>query len=474
MQVEFPTSLFNGGPEGRAANYDKRGSTQKARPSGPPLNKILIAILLIISAASPLLADLHPYTGISIPGVDRNTLAGKIMCGYQGWFTTPADGSGKGWTHYESHDQFEPGFCNIDLWPDVTELDPDEKYLTPFKLADGSAAAVFSSHNPKTVLRHFKWMKQYGIDGVFVQRFIADTLNPLGKAHCNVVLDSCRAGANQNGRVYALMYDLSGLKANSIDRVIDDWKTLVDQMQLTRDDHDKAYLIHTGKPVVAVWGIGFNDHRNYTLADCRRLVEFLKGDPRYGNNTVMIGVPTGWRTLNGDAAADPALLDLADRADIISPWTVGRYNSPDSAKKHADQHWAPDLAWCAQHHKDYMPVVFPGFSWHNMHVMLLPPHAVSRIVIPNLNQIPRLGGEFQWSQYAAAKSAGAMMIYQAMFDEMDEGTAIFKITNNPPVGKSQFVTLDGLPTDHYLWLAGEAGKLLRGEIPVTDKMPARE
>jgi len=34
-----------------------------------------------------------------------------------------------------------------------------------------------------------------------------------------------------------------------------------------------------GQTVVAVWGIGFNDGRDYTLAECRRLVEFLKNDP---------------------------------------------------------------------------------------------------------------------------------------------------------------------------------------------------
>ena len=65
------------------------------------------------------------------------------------------------------------------------------------------------------------------------------------------------------------------------------------------------------------------------------------------------------------------------------------------------------------------------------------------------------------------------MLYQAMFDEMDEGTAIFKCTNDPPVGESRFVTEEGLPSDHYLWLTGQGGKLLRGEIPPSDKIPMR-
>ena len=71
------------------------------------------------------------------------------------------------------------------------------------------------------------------------------------------------------------------------------------------------------------------------------------------------------------------------------------------------------------------------------------------------------------------------MIYVAMFDEVDEGTAIFKVSNNPPRlgGVDMFVTynMDGytLPSDEYLWLIGQAGRALRNEIPVTALRPNR-
>ncbi|MBS0211219.1 MAG: xylosidase/arabinosidase [Planctomycetes bacterium] len=402
-----------------------------------------------------------PYAGQHAAGVDRATLTGKLMAGYQGWFTTADDGTGQGWRHYAKQGKFEPGYCTIDLWPDVAELDADEKSATPFRHADGSTAYVFSSSRQKTVLRHFRWMREYGLDGVFVQRFAVATVRPGDLRHCNSVLMNCRQGANENGRCYALMYDLSGLKADGIEQVIADFKLLVDRMKLGRDANDHAYLQHNGKPVVAVWGVGFNDKRAYTLAECDRLVTFLKDDPQYGGNCVMLGVPTYWRSLERDAMPDPLLHQIILKADIVSPWTVGRYHSPESAERHATQVAAPDITWCREHHKDYLPVAFPGFSWHNMRPESKP------------NAIPRLKGDFLWRQFTAYKQAGATMIYQAMFDEIDEGTAIFKCTNDPPVGASSFITLEGLPTDHYLWLVGRGAKLLRGEIEATPTQPTR-
>jgi hypothetical protein len=104
-------------------------------------------------------------------------------------------------------------------------------------------------------------------------------------------------------------------------------------------------------------------------------------------------------------------------------------------------------------------VVFPGFSWHNL-------RGDARS-----DAVPRLQGRFLWSQYVAAKRSGATMVYQAMFDEMDEGTAIFKCTANPPVGASTFLTNEGLASDHYLKLVGAASRMIRGELPLSDAMP---
>jgi len=411
------------------------------------------------------LSTMRPYAGVHNPGADTSTLKGKIMCGYQGWFAAEGDGSGCGWIHFGRGRKFSPSHCTIDLWPDMSEMDHDEKYPTPFKHKDGGRACVFSSYNRKTVLRHFRWMQEHGIDGVFLQRFGGSVRRPNALyKHRNVVTANVQAGANRYGRTWAMMYDLSGLRAGDIQRVvIEDWKRLVDRMEIRQD---KSYLHHRGKPVVAVWGVGFNDGRKYTLQECEKLVRFLKADKRYGGNTVMLGVPTGWRTLNRDSVNDKALHRIISQADIVSPWTVGRYRSPQEAWKHAESVIRADIEWTMQKKLDFLPVVFPGFSWQNLQKT----HHRST----KLNQIPRLKGQFLWSQGVAFKQAGAEMLYVAMFDEIDEGTAIFKCSNDPPVGESSFVTYEGLPSDHYLWLAGNLGLLLRNRIPATKTMPIRK
>lgn len=121
---------------------------------------------------------MKPFSGKSIKGIDRSTLTGKVMCGYQGWFHAEGDGANVGWIHYGKGAP-EPGACSIDFWPDMSEMDDDEKYATSFEHADGSTAYLFSSGNRKTVMRHFKWMKEHGIDGVFLQRFGSSTRKPV-------------------------------------------------------------------------------------------------------------------------------------------------------------------------------------------------------------------------------------------------------------------------------------------------------
>lgn len=184
------------------------------------------------------------------------------------------------------------------------------------------------------------------------------------------------------------------------------------------------YLYHHGKPLVALWGVGFNDHGAYGTKEVEKIVNFLKNDKQYGGCSILLGVPAYWRDLGRDTEKDSSLYALYQQADIIHPWLVGRYNEDSYAA--FSPRISADIAWCKQHHVDYVPTIFPGFSWHNMYNQ------------SPMNQTPRNKGQFYWKQIIGAIQSGAGMLYIAMFDEVDEGTAIFKIAKDPPVGGKQF------------------------------------
>jgi hypothetical protein len=367
-------------------------------------------------------------------------LGGRTVCGYQGWFACPGDGSERGWVHWARGEAMAPGRASVDLWPDVSGLAPEDRFDTGFRHPDGRVAQVFSSHRATTVDVHFRWMREHGIDGVFVQRFANGLRDPKVKRFNDTVFAHCRAAARAHGRVLAVMYDLSGLKSGDLRRVSADWR------EIRGSAADPGYLHHAGRPLVAVWGVGFADGRAYDLAECRALVDELKAEQA----SVLLGVPAYWRSGRRDALPDPALPELCARADVLSPWTVGRYRDDATLAAYAGV-LTGDVAWCRARGIAYLPVVFPGFSWHNLKGD--PPDA-----------IPRRGGRFLWSQFAGLREAGLDAAYVAMFDEVDEATAILPCVSDPPAQEgSRFIGCEGLPGDHYLWLTGQARRLLRGE-----------
>ena len=397
------------------------------------------------------MSDPATKTTESMSRVRFKSIRNLVMAGYQGWFNTPEDGAGLGWKHFEKEKEFKLGKCTIDLWPDVSEY--EKTYETAFKLPDETPAKVFSSYDASTTDLHFKWMKQYGIDGVFMQRFVVSIRNQKGKDNYNKILNNAVLSAEKYDRAICLMYDLSGMEAGEEDILICDWKELCEKYKLVSRNNNH-YVYHHGKPLVAVWGIGFNDRRKYGYEQVKKIIDFLKSE----GCSILVGVPTHWRTLTIDAVSDTRLLELVKQADIVHPWLVGRFdnNTYEPYRKSIEE----DIKWCKANGKDYIPVLFPGFSWHNM-----------KKDAPQ-NMIPRLGGRFFWKQVKGAVDAGAESLYLAMFDEIDEGTAFFKCTNTPPVGESSFITYEGEAPDHYLWLAGEAAKYLRGELR-SSRMPVR-
>jgi len=394
-------------------------------------------------------------------GVDPASLTGKMIFGYQGWFECPGDAASEGWRHWLSGKK-----ASVDMLPDITELDPAERCATEWTTPDHQPTWVFSSQNRRTVERHFQWMKDYGLDGVALQRF-ATHLQPALRQPLDRVLANVRAAAESTGRVFFLMYDLSGMTSDTLPTVADDWARL-EAGELTASP---AYQRHRGRPVLALWGLGFTG-RPITPDAAKRLLQTLRDQSApYGGVTFLGGVPGGWRIHRGDGAADSAWDEVYRSLDIISPWTVGRYVDDAGADAYRRTYLEPDLAETRRLRLDYMPVIFPGFSWANLMIARnQPDKALS-------NQIPRRCGRFYWRQVYNAISAGTSMIYGAMFDEVDEGTAMFKVLADRrqlPAAQS-FVTLDAdgcaLPSDWYLQLAGKATGALRSRRPVSPDLP---
>lgn len=401
------------------------------------------------------------------PASRFNSYQGLVMCGYQGWFRADGDGSGEGWVHYGVQGRLDESHVHVDLWPDVSEY--PQTYPSGLTNADGSIARVFSSWDASTTDVHFRWMKQYGIDGVFVQRFFGETRTEESRRASRVILENALKSSQKYGRAIAVMYDLSGLAPNGEDcsSIIQDWKELVDELKITSQGTNQTYLYDHGRPVVAIWGLGFPD-RPYNIRNIgiERLIDFLKHDPQYGGCAIMLGVPTYFRDLDVDCLPDPYLHKVMESADIIMPWMVQRFTPllhQEMARYEADV--KADIAWCDARHLEYAPCIYPGFSWYNL-------SKTEFGGLHPLDQIPRQNGKFFWDQFRTAYAAGAKMYYVAMFDEMDEGTAIFKCTSQPPPG-AHFVSYGSVPSDEYLWLAGQAGRMLRGEISPTAGLPAR-
>jgi hypothetical protein len=396
------------------------------------------------------------------------TYEGRVMCGYQGWFRAPGDGSGRGWGHYAANGRFGDEYITIDLWPDIREY--KETYDSPYTMPDGKNARLFSSWDESTVDLHFRWMQEYGIDGVFMQRFFNVTRTPESRREGNVILGYALRASRKYNRAIAVMYDLSGLKAKGEDcsSVIEDWKQLVDQLKITSGGNDQTYLYHRGKPLVAIWGLGFPD-RPYNIRDIGvdKLIDFLKNDPVYGGCSVMLGVPAYFRDLKIDCLPNPFLHELIQKSDIVMPWTVQRFTPLlHNEKERIEAHVRDDIKWCNERGIDYAANVYPGFTWYNL----------SRFEfggIHPVNQIPRQKGRFFWMQISAAIKEGTKMLYVSMFDEMDEGTAIFKCADTVPQGNFKLQGYEGMPSDYYLWLTGMAGKMLRKDMPFSDSIPER-
>ena len=368
---------------------------------------------------------------------------GKSVAGYQAWFT--ASESNTGWIHWSSNTRPQVGNSSFDIYPDVRDYNPEILKITGFEnLGNGDPSLLFSSAD--VIDEHFAWMKDYGIDGIALQRFIGDNPYPITDSPYAKPIKVKKA-AEENERIFYICYDMSSGKDQNawVESIKFDWVFNIEQAYgLTSSP---AYATVNNKPVVQIWGPGFTS-RVGNAAKTIELIEFLKSRGCY----VIGGVPTNWRTESGDSK--PGFLGAYKTYDMVSPWTPGRYKTISGCDSHKTDYLIPDKAYCDANNLDYLPVLFPGFSWSTWNTGAP-------------NAIPRIAGEFLWRQAYNIRTSGINQMYFAMFDEYDEGTAIMKAaTDWSMIPTDQyFVTLsaDGIwvSSDFYLRVAGAATAMIK-------------
>jgi len=412
------------------------------------MRKLLLPICLL-SISTLLLAGIKPAVA--------QTILGKTICGYQGWFNCYGDGSPVArWFHwsngtYQSNTGMPTaGAIKFEVFPDISEYTPADLYTTGFApLGNGSVTKLFSSYKPNVIDKHFEWMQQYGIDGVALQRFISETFDGVFKANRDSVATRVKRSAEKHQRIFYLMYDISGMDVLKFDSIKTDWQNnMVGKLHLTSSDY---YLYQDAKPVVCLWGFGFTD-RPGDAAQCLDVINWFKAQGCY----VIGGVPSNWRTCTSDSKT--GFENVYKAYDMISPWSVGRFGNNTDADNFKTNYLVPDLAYCNTNGLAYQPVAFPGFAWSNWNG-------------GTKNQIPRNKGQFLWKQVENIYLSGISCMYVAMFDEYDEGTAIAKMGDSYfDVPTDQYfltTSADGtyLSSDFYLRLVGEATRVINNTSP---------
>ncbi|MYS21106.1 hypothetical protein GA0115240_125527 [Streptomyces sp. DvalAA-14] len=372
-------------------------------------------------------------------------VVGKITVGYQGWFAAKGDGAPiNGWWHWAQDMGQAPSPSNtgIKCWPDMREY--THTYQTAYaNLGNGQPATLFSSYDQQTVDTHFSWMQQYGVDTAALQRF-----NPVGGEGPtrDAMAAKVRSSAESHGVKFYIMYDVSG------------WTTMQSEIKTDWTNKMKAhtasaqYATQNGKPVVCIWGFGFNDDNHPFTADaCLDVINWFKSQGCY----VIGGIPKEWRT--GGQGTRTGFGDVYHAFNMISPWMVGAIGNVGDSDNYYQNVNTGDQAECNAHGIDYQPCVLPG----------------------DVSARQRVHGDFMWRQFYNMVRVGAQGIYISMFDEFNEGNQIAKTaeTQASVPTNSGFLALDddgtACSSDYYLRLTGDGGRMLKGQIALTATRPTQ-
>lgn len=329
----------------------------------------------------------------------------EIIAGYQGWFGCPNDfGENRDWQHWFIGKDF-----TVDLLPDVSIYPENVLCDTGRKNKAGQTVKLFSSQNKEVVKVHVELAEQYGIDVLAVQRFIKDIDKEKTFKRRTNILNNIIDTTRDKKIKFFVMYDISGADEEKLyDLIVKDINYLKEKYALFKL---KNYYLFNDKPLIAVWGFGFADRPgdpNKTL----NLIKQLKEE----GFSILGGIPSRWRTLNGDSKSELAWKDVYLQYDILSPWMVSRFKDEKSMQAYYENIVKQDISYLKNKNKKYLPVVFPGFSWYNLQT--------ARGNKAEFNYTKRNCGEFFKNQLLGLKSIGVKDFYIAMLDEFDEGTAV--------------------------------------------------
>jgi hypothetical protein len=370
-------------------------------------------------------------------------VVGKISVGYQGWFACAGDGAPiNGWWHWSQNWGQAPSPSNnaIKAWPDMREY--TRTYKTAYaNLNNGQPATLFSSYDQQTVDTHFLWMQQNSIDTAALQRFNPNSGEGPTR---DAMVPKVRSAAESHGRKFYIMYDVSGW-TNMQSEIKTDWTNKMKQYTSS-----SAYAKQNGKPVVCVWGFGFNDGNHpFSAAACLDVINWFKGQGCY----VIGGVPREWRTGTGGSRAGYS--GVYHALNMISPWMVGAIGTAADSDNAYNTYTVPDQADCNANGVDYQPCVLPG----------------------DVSARQRKHGDFMWRQFYNMVRANVQGIYISMFDEYGEGNQIAKTAANGsmvPSGSGLWaLDEDGTAcsSDYYLRLTGDGGRMLKKQIGLTATRP---
>jgi hypothetical protein len=365
-------------------------------------------------------------------------VVGKVTVGYQGWFACIGDNAPINcWWHWSPDASMAPSPANLGIkaWPDMSEY--ATSYPTGFDALNvGGAAKLFSSYDQSTVNLHFRWMQENSIDTAALQRF-----NPYSGegATRDAIAAKVRTAAEAYNRKFYIMYDVSGW-TDMQTQIKTDWTSKMSALTAS-----PAYAIQNGRPVVCIWGFGFDDDNHpFDAAACADVITWFQSQGVY----VIGGVPRDWRT---GSPGRPDFLPVFHSFNMLSPWMIGSIGTIDQANAFAVEVNVVDKADCDANGVDYQPCVLPG----------------------DLSVRQRFHGNMMWSQFYNLASIGVAGFYISMFDEFNEGNQIVNTaaTQAAVPSNSGFLSLDedGTPcsSDYYMRLTTDGGRMLKGDLPLS-------